>query len=335
MRGVGAWRDDKSAHWVELIAEPALECRLVRDLHCGARAKAVREGLVGSRSAVTKACTSAECSKDSFAAALAERASLVYSAAPRHFKAMGAGSSKRRKAEVEVMPVSAAESGQQNGGSTGGLAAVISSTQAPAGTRTRVTRSPEPGDKPQEEGSGAAAAGASTEPPPMEFDVQVRAGNGDTFKVFVNERMKVSDLHEKISNLFACAPSAVRLVYKSKVLSHKPGETLGSFGIMPSEKPKPMLQLVVVRARLPCHASRALHTRTRPAAAGLFFAALAAFILHAYILFADISSHALFVSRLRCAQVRDGAAPKVEPPKPKPAAQTQKAGSWRSRRASG
>ena len=164
---------------------------------------------------------------------------------------MGAGSSKRRKAEVEVMPVSAAESGQQNGGSTGGLAAVISSTQAPAGTRTRVTRSPEPGDKPQEEGSGAAAAGASTEPPPMEFDVQVRAGNGDTFKVFVNERMKVSDLHEKISNLFACAPSAVRLVYKSKVLSHKPGETLGSFGIMPSEKPKPMLQLVVVRARLP------------------------------------------------------------------------------------
>ena len=84
----------------------------------------------------------------------------------------------------------------------------------------------------------------------MEFDVQVRAGNGDTFKVFVNERMKVSDLHEKISNLFACAPSAVRLVYKSKVLSHKPGETLGSFGIMPSEKPKPMLQLVVVRSRL-------------------------------------------------------------------------------------
>ena len=112
----------------------------------------------------------------------------------------------------------------------------------------------------------------------MEFDVQVRAGNGDTFKVFLNEGMKVSELHEKISQLFACAPSAVRLVYKSKVLSHKPAETLGSFGITPGEKPKPMLQLVVVR---------------------------------------------------------DGAAPKVEPPKPKPAAQTQKAGSWRSRRASG
>ena len=183
---------------------------------------------------------------------------------------MGAGSSKRRKAEVEVMPVSAAESGQQNGGSTGGLAAVISSTQAPAGTRTRVTRSPEPGDKPQEEGSGAAAAGASTEPPPMEFDVQVRAGNGDTFKVFVNERMKVSDLHEKISNLFACAPSAVRLVYKSKVLSHKPGETLGSFGIMPSEKPKPMLQLVVVRARLPMPRI-ALCTRARVPQRPAFF----------------------------------------------------------------
>ena len=82
--------------------------------------------------------------------------------------------------------------------------------------------------------------------------------------------MKVSDLHEKISNLFACAPSAVRLVYKSKVLSHKPGETLGSFGIMPSEKPKPMLQLVVVRARLPMPRI-ALCTRARPAAAGLFF----------------------------------------------------------------
>ena len=168
------------------------------------------------------------------------------------------------------MPVSAAESGQQNGGSAGGLAAVISSTQAPAGTRTRVTRSPEPGDKPQEEGSGAAAAGASTEPPPMEFDVQVRAGNGDTFKVFVNERMKVSDLHEKISNLFACAPSAVRLVYKSKVLSHKPGETLGSFGIMPSEKPKPMLQLVVVRARLPMPRI-ALCTRARVPQRPAFF----------------------------------------------------------------
>ena len=246
---------------------------------------------------------------------------------------MGAGSSKRRKAEVEVMPVSAAESGQQNGGSAGGLAAVISSTQAPAGTRTRVTRSPEPGDKPQEEGSGAAAAGASTEPPPMEFDVQVRAGNGDTFKVFVNERMKVSDLHEKISNLFACAPSAVRLVYKSKVLSHKPGETLGSFGIMPSEKPKPMLQLVVVRARLPMPRI-ALCTRARPAAAGLFLQlSLLLFCMRTF--YSPISSHPLFVSRLRCAQVRDGAAPKVEPPKPKPAAQTQKAGSWRSRRASG
>ena len=233
------------------------------------------------------------------------------------------------------MPVSAAESGQQNGGSAGGLAAVISSTQAPAGTRTRVTRSPEPGDKPQEEGSGAAAAGASTEPPPMEFDVQVRAGNGDTFKVFVNERMKVSDLHEKISNLFACALSAVRLVYKSKVLSHKPGETLGSFGIMPSEKPKPMLQLVVVRARLPmpriarsahAHASR----RGRPV-----FLRLSLLLFCMRTFYSPTSSHALFVSRLRCAQVRDGAAPKVEPPKPKPAAQTQKAGSWRSRRASG
>ena len=73
------------------------------------------------------------------------------------------------------------------------------------------------------------------------------------------------------------APSAVRLVYKSKVLSHKPAETLGSFGITPSEKPKPTLQLVVVR---------------------------------------------------------DGAAPKVEPPKPKPAQETQK-GSWRNRRSSG
>ena len=31
----------KSAHWVELIAEPALECRLVRDLHCGADEKPV------------------------------------------------------------------------------------------------------------------------------------------------------------------------------------------------------------------------------------------------------------------------------------------------------
>ena len=205
------------------------------------------------------------------------------------------------------MPVSAAESGQQNGGSAGGLAAVISSTQAPAGTRTRVTRSPEPGDKPQEEGSGAAAAGASTEPPPMEFDVQVRAGNGDTFKVFVNERMKVSDLHEKISNLFACAPSAVRLVYKSKVLSHKPGETLGSFGIMPSEKPKPMLQLVVVRARIPMPRI-ALCTRARPAAAGLFFASLAAFILHAYILFADLISPSLCVSSaLRAGTRRRGA----------------------------
>ena len=149
----------------------------------------------------------------------------------------------------------------------------------------------------------------------MEFDVQVRAGNGDTFKVFVNERMKVSDLHEKISNLFACAPSAVRLVYKSKVLSHKPGETLGSFGIMPSEKPKPMLQLVVVRARLPmpriessahAHASR----RGRPV-----FLRLSLLLFCMRTFYSPTSSHALFVSRLRCAQVRDGAAPKVEPPK--------------------
>ena len=267
-----------------------------------------------------------------FAAALAERASLVYSAAPRHFKAMGAGSSKRRKAEVEVMPVSAAESGQQNGGSAGGLAAVISSTQAPAGTRTRVTRSPEPGDKPQEEGSGAAAAGASTEPPPMEFDVQVRAGNGDTFKVFVNERMKVSDLHEKISNLFACAPSAVRLVYKSKVLSHKPGETWAALGSC-RVRSRCCSSWWYARATMPriarsahAHASR----RGRPV-----FLRLSLLLFCMRTFYSPTSSHALFVSRLRCAQVRDGAAPKVEPPKPKPAAQTQKAGSWRSRRASG
>jgi len=102
------------------------------------------------------------------------------------------------------------------------------------------------------EPNGAAAAEDIPEGPGVEFEVNVRAGNGMTFKVSVAENMKINDLHSQISRLLGegeCPVYAIRLIYKTKVLSHSPSDRLRDFGIVPpgASDPKPQLQLVVVR----------------------------------------------------------------------------------------
>ena len=80
----------------------------------------------------------------------------------------------------------------------------------------------------------------------------VRTGSGSTFKIEVHDNLTVNALHAKISKLLGpveCPLYAIRLVYKSKVLSMSPESSLSSFGIERYGDPADhVLQLVVVRA---------------------------------------------------------------------------------------
>ena len=136
-------------------------------------------------------------------------------------------------------------------------------------------------------GFAEGAAAADEAEPLEEFEVGVRSGNGSNFKVVVHEQLTVEHLHAKISRLLGpveCPLYAIRLIYKTRVLSHRPDETLAAFGIAAGAQ----LQLVVVRDMAHMHASH----RTPSL---------------------DAASEGLRTSSRR-SQVRDGAAPKVELP---------------------
>jgi hypothetical protein len=111
----------------------------------------------------------------------------------------------------------------------------------------------------------ATADGAEVADKHAYFSVKVRAGNGTMFSLNVHEKLKVDDVHKQIARKLGeaeCPLYALRLIYKSKVLSHRPDELLGDFGIAEGE----MLQLVVVRAHTLGISARA----TQAARGGVF-----------------------------------------------------------------
>jgi hypothetical protein len=200
------------------------------------------------------------------------------------------------------------------------------------------------------EPNGAAAAEDIPEGPGVEFEVNVRAGNGMTFKVSVAENMKINDLHSQISRLLGegeCPVYAIRLIYKTKVLSHSPSDRLRDFGIVPpgAGDPKPQLQLVVVRGstrallvgararRRPFVSLRPRASPTRRRLSSLPPPHRPALGQRAPLGFGRgraSCAHMPIACRPSPAQVRDGAAPKVEVPRVVVQVEKQPS-SWRRR----
>lgn len=88
--------------------------------------------------------------------------------------------------------------------------------------------------------------GESVAPRSSFFDIQVQTGSGGQFPLSVHSGLKVNDVHMRISKMQGereCPLYAIRLIHRSKVLSHRPDEPLSSFDIAEGD----VLQLVVVR----------------------------------------------------------------------------------------
>lgn len=99
------------------------------------------------------------------------------------------------------------------------------------------------------------------------FNVRVRTGNGVEFSLSIHSKLKVNDLHKQITKRLGeadCPLYAIRLIYKSKVLSHKPDEPVETFGIAEGD----LLLLVVVRARSRAHYRPLAHAHIAPAVFG-------------------------------------------------------------------
>ena len=117
-----------------------------------------------------------------------------------------------------------------------------------------------PAGTPQRKDSGASSKDlypsltAAANGRPDAFTVTLRRGNGQTLPLSVYPEQTVDQLHQQIS--FALGPGlpayAIRLIFKSKVISMYGSQTVGSFGVAEGD----ILQLVVVRPRRP-------HTRDR------------------------------------------------------------------------
>ena len=132
-----------------------------------------------------------------------------------------------------------------------------------------------PADTPQRKDSGASSKDqypsltAAANGRPDAFTVTLRRGNGQTLSLAVYPEQTVDQLHQQISLAFGPGlPSyAIRLIFKSKVMSMYGSQTVGSFGLAEGDT----LQLVVVRARRPPPTAvprfcRAPHTHVRRAA---------------------------------------------------------------------
>ena len=109
-----------------------------------------------------------------------------------------------------------------------------------------------PGDGAVDVKDGGAAHvtidGAMASDKPTYFDVQLRTGglHPDVHVIAVHEKLKVDDLHRQVAKLLGEQLQSIRLIFKSKVLSNRPTETVGAFGIQADD----VLQLIVVSAAL-------------------------------------------------------------------------------------